>query len=72
MNKAEAREVNKARAYMQHFENNQDAAVLGIVARTMGALIRAARTNKSRAELMAEAEALGVSGHSDFIVTRWA
>jgi hypothetical protein len=37
----------------------------------MGALIRSARTHQARLELMREADALGVSGHSDFIVTRW-
>ncbi len=72
MNKAETREVNKARSYMAVFEQTQDAAILGIVARTMGALVRASRTNKARNELMAEAAALGVSGHSEFIVARCA
>jgi hypothetical protein len=72
MNKSEQREVTKARSYMAIFETTQDAAILGIVARTMGALIRATRTHKARLELMREADALGVSGHSDFIVARWA
>jgi hypothetical protein len=71
MNKSQTREVNKARAFMQVFNSTRDAAILGIVARTMGALIRSARTHQARLELMREAEALGVSGHSDFIVTRW-
>jgi hypothetical protein len=53
------------------FNSTRDAAILGMVARTMGALIRSTRTDKARLELMREAEALGVSGHSDFIVTRW-
>ena len=46
--------------------------ILGVIARTMGALVRATRTDKARSELMAEADALGVSGHSDFIIARWA
>jgi hypothetical protein len=71
MNKSQTREVNKARAFMQVFNSTRDAAILGMVARTMGALIRSTRTDKARLELMREAEALGVSGHSDFIVTRW-
>jgi hypothetical protein len=71
MTKHEAREVNKARTYMQVFNSTRDAAILGMVARTMGALIRSTRTDKARLELMREADALGVSGHSDFIVTRW-
>jgi hypothetical protein len=71
MTKHEAREVNKARTYMQVFNSTRDAAILGMVARTMGTLIRSTRTDKARLELMREAEALGVSGHSDFIVTRW-
>jgi hypothetical protein len=71
MTKHEAREVNKARTDMQVFNSTRDAAILGMVARTMGALIRSTRTDKARLELMREAEALGVSGHSDFIVTRW-
>ncbi len=71
MTKHEAREVNKARTYMQVFNSTRDAAILGMVARTMGTLIRSTRTDKARLELMREADALGVSGHSDFIVTRW-
>jgi hypothetical protein len=72
MTKSEQREVSKARSYMAIFEATRDAAILGIVARTMGTLIRSTRTNKARLELMREADALGVSGHSDFIVARWA
>lgn len=72
MNKAETREVNKARAYMAHFERTQDAAILGIVARMMGAAVRATMSDKGRRELMAVADELGVSGHSDYIVGRWA
>ena len=72
MNKSETREVQKARAYLAHFEATRDPAILGIIARTMGALVRATRTDKARIELMAEADALGVSGHSDFIIARWA
>lgn len=70
MNKTETREVSKARAYMAHFERTQDPAILGIVARTMGALVRATMTNKGRNELKDIADELGVSGHSDYIVAR--
>lgn len=71
MTKSEAREISKARVYMQHFERTQDTAILGIVARTMGTLIRSTRTDKARLELMREAETLGVSGHADYITARY-
>jgi hypothetical protein len=72
MNKSEQREVTKCRAYINEFNTTHDAAILGMVARIMGARIRAARTDKARLELMREADALGVSGLSDFIVAREA
>jgi hypothetical protein len=72
MTKIETREVGKALAAVRIFEQTRDAAMLGIAARTMGFLVRAARTSKSRQELMRSAESMGVSGHSDYIVGRWA
>ena len=71
MNKSEIRELNKAQQYMGIFESTHDANVLAMVARMMASLIRASRTNKSRNELMKAANDLGVSGHSEFIVTYW-
>jgi len=61
MNKSEIREVTK----IQQFR----AAGLGAdyVARTLSALIRAARTNKSAAALRDLAAQMGVTGHPEFI-----
>jgi hypothetical protein len=72
MTKSEIRETSKAMTAMRIFEQTRDAAMLGIAARTMGALVRAARSSKSQQELMHVADAIGVSGHSDYIVGRWA
>jgi len=61
MNKSELREI--ANIIMYHKLGMADT-----VARSLSALIRAARTNKSRAALMEYAPILGVIGHPDFIV----
>jgi len=71
MTNSEQREVTKARAYMAHFEQSQERAVLDMVARTMATLVRSARTLKSKRELTAAADELGVSGLSEYVVTRW-
>lgn len=62
MNKSEAREIAKIAQYR--------AAGLGadFVARAVSALIRAARTRKSREALTEYAQIFGVIGHPEFIV----
>lgn len=62
MNKIETREVAKIKQY--------HAAGLGVdfVARAMSALIRAARTDKSKAALLSVAADMGCAQHPEFIV----
>lgn len=62
MNKSELREITKIAQFR--------AAGLGadFVARALSALIRAARTNKSRAALLEYADIFGVSNHPEFII----
>lgn len=62
MNKSELREIIKIAQFR--------AAGLGAdwVARALSALIRAARTNKSRAALLEYADIFGVSNHPEFII----
>jgi len=62
MNKNETREVNKLQQYQAM------GADVGMLARSLSALIRSARTNKSRDALMSYVTAFGVAGHPDFIV----
>ena len=62
MTKSETREIIKLHAYAGA---GADAAML---ARSLSALIRAARTNKSRAALMQYAPVFGVTNHPDFII----
>ena len=62
MNKSELREVTKLSMY------HKCGADVGMLARSLSALIRAARTNKSRAALMTFAPEFGVIGHPNFIV----
>ena len=71
MNKSEQRELAKAQQYKALFDKTKDAAILSIVARTMGTLVRSARTNKAARELMDAADSLGVSGHTDYITARF-
>ena len=61
MNKSEIREVQKIKQY--------HAAGLGLdfCARALSALIRAARTNKSKVELSRVAADIGCQRHSEFI-----
>ena len=61
MTKFEIKELAKIEAYA--------AAGLGadFVARALSAMIRAARTNKSAAQLREHAARLGVVGHVEFI-----
>ena len=62
MNKSELREITKIAQFR--------AAGLGAdwVARALSALIRAARTNKSRTALLEYADIFGVSNHPEFII----
>ena len=62
MNKAETREITKLQQY------HAAGADAGMIARCLSALIRAARSTRSRDALMAYAPALGVSNHPDFII----
>ena len=62
MNKSETREITKLQQYQAM------GADAGMLARSLSALIRAARSNKSRDALMAYAPIFNVDGHSDFIV----
>jgi hypothetical protein len=61
MNKSEIREVQKIKQY--------HAAGLGLdfCARALSALIRAARTNRSKIELSRVAADIGCQRHSEFI-----
>lgn len=62
MNRHEANEVANLTRY-------QRAGVQpGMIARSMSALIRSARTNKSRTELLRQAAVFGVIGHPEFII----
>ena len=62
MNKAESREVNKLQQY------HAMGADVGMLARSLSALIRSARTNKSRDALMSYVTTFGVADHPDFII----
>lgn len=62
MTKSEIREIIKLHAFAGA------GADTGMLARSLSALIRSARTNKSRAELMQYAPIFGVTTHPDFII----
>lgn len=61
MNKHETREVAK-------LEVMHRMGMLDTVARGLSALIRAARTGRSRSALLEHAAALGVTAHPEFII----
>ena len=61
MTKSEIREIQSVRLYVAH--NMVDTA-----ARSLSGLIRAARTNKSRTELMEIAIEFGLTDQPDFII----
>jgi hypothetical protein len=61
MNKNQLKQLSNIRFYVVN--NMPDAA-----ARGLSAMIRAAMSAKSRAALMAEAAALGLTNHPDFII----
>ena len=62
MNKSEILEVTRL---VQYYKLGVDA---GLIARGLSALIRAARTRKSREALLSYAPLIGVAAHPDFIV----
>lgn len=62
INKSEAREISKLTQWRE-----AGFADAGLLARSLSALIRAARTNRSAAYIRALAEEWGVSGHPEFI-----
>jgi hypothetical protein len=61
MTKSETREVTKLETYLE-------LGYADIVARSLSALIRAARTDKSKRDLIALAEAWNMAGNPDFII----
>ena len=61
MTKSETREIKNVELYMAH-------GMTDTAARTLSALIRAARTSSSRADLMIYANALKLTNHPDFII----
>ena len=61
MTKSETREVTKLETYLKLGHPD-------IVARSLSALIRAARTDKSKRDLIALAEAWNMAGHPEFII----
>jgi hypothetical protein len=61
MNKNQLKQLSNIRFYMVN--RMPDAA-----ARGLSAMIRAAMSAKSKAALMAEAEALGLTNHPEFII----
>ncbi len=61
MNKSESREVEKLQFAF-------DAGMDDYVARGLSALIRACRTSRSRATLMAQAREWEMTDHPDFII----
>jgi hypothetical protein len=61
INKSEAREINKLTQYRAL------GADKGMLARSLSALIRAARTNKSAAYIRTVAQDWGVTDHPEFL-----
>ena len=62
MNKSEIREVTRIAQYRAM------GADRGMIARSLSALIRAARTRKSRDALMEYAPIFGIVDHPEFII----
>ena len=61
MNRSEAREYANAQTFMQH-------GMANTAARTMSALIRSCRTQRSYKALMTAAQEMGIAQHSDFVI----
>jgi hypothetical protein len=62
MTKSETREIVKLATW------HKVGAPADIIARSLAALIRAARTNKSRAALLEYAPIFAVAAHPDFVI----
>jgi len=62
INKSEAREINKLEMW-----RNAGLVDAGLLARSLSALIRAARTNKSAAYIRTVAQEWGVTNHPEFL-----
>lgn len=62
MNKSEIKEITKLAVW------HKAGAQAEIIARGLSALIRSARTNKSRAALLEYAPIFAVTNHPDFII----
>lgn len=62
MNKSETREVVKLAQYREL------GAGADLIARSLSALIRSARTNKSRTAMLQYADIFGVRSHPEFII----
>ena len=62
MNKTETREIVKLATW------HKAGVPADIIARSLSALIRAARTSKSRAALLEYAAVFSVTAHADFII----
>ena len=61
MNKVEAREYASAQKFMQH-------GMADTAARTMSALIRSCRTQRSYIALMTASQEMGITNQPDFII----
>lgn len=62
MTQSETREIIKLATW------HKAGVPAGMIARSLSALIRAARTNKSRAALLEYAPIFAVTSHPDFII----
>jgi hypothetical protein len=62
MNKTETREIARLQQYQSM------GADVEMLARCLSALIRSARTDRSRNALMSYVPTFGVDGHPDFII----
>lgn len=61
MNKSEAREYANAQKYFQH-------GMIDTAARTMSALVRSCRTQRSYSALMSASKEMGIDQHPDFVL----
>ena len=76
MNKSERRELAKCEALAQQidrlpFTDDRRPQLLGILARSMGTLVRAASSHKAYRELTDAAERMQVRWHGEFIMVQW-
>lgn len=61
MTKSEAREAANAQTFIEH-------GMADTAARTMSALVRACRTQRSYKALMTAAQEMGIAQHPDFVI----